>query len=320
MNVLVYQNQYELSSPKSEEKINSNSEKINDIRTSINSISDTVKGAKLKIEDIIKISSEETVKDQLKNMNLVFNTLNEDINKLNKKFDDLLNATNINKELNLDTNYIIAEININDEDINKDIKILSSYEESIRTHPNDYLRDDNFKNEIEIKQCEIKINDEIIPFNYYHQFKSKGTYIIKYSFKNNLKSTCLLFGRCKLLTKIDLSNLNTNNTKYMYFMFDECSSLTNINLSNINTNNVTNMSCIFSDCSSLTNINLSNFNTNNVTNMYGMFSGCSSLTNINLSNFNTNNDTDIQNIFKGCSKLRKENVITKDEKILNGLN
>ena len=58
MNVLVYQNQYELSSPKSEEKINSNSEKINDIRTSINSISDTVKGAKLKIEDIIKISSE----------------------------------------------------------------------------------------------------------------------------------------------------------------------------------------------------------------------------------------------------------------------
>ena len=61
MNVLVYQNQYELSSPKSEEKINSNSEKINDIRTSINSISDTVKGAKLKIEDIIKISSEETV-------------------------------------------------------------------------------------------------------------------------------------------------------------------------------------------------------------------------------------------------------------------
>ena len=54
--------------------------------------------------------------------------------------------------------------------------------------------------------------------------------------------------------------------------------------------------------------------------MYGMFSGCSSLTNINLSNFNTNNDTDIQNMFKGCSKLRKENVITKDEKILNGLN
>ena len=58
MNVLVYKNENELSSPKSEEKINSNSEKINDIRTSINSISDTVKGAKLKIEDIIKISSE----------------------------------------------------------------------------------------------------------------------------------------------------------------------------------------------------------------------------------------------------------------------
>ena len=227
--------------------------------------------------------------------------------------------TNINKEINLDTNYIIAEINIKDEDINKDIKILGSYEEYIRAYPNNLDKNDNYKNEDEIKQCEIKINDEIIPFNYYHQFKSKGKYIIKYSFKNNLKSTSLLFGGCKLLTKIDLSNLNTNNTKYMYFMFDECSSLTNINLSNINTNNVT-MSCIFSDCSSLTNINLSHFNTDNVRDMHGMFSGCSSLSNINLSNFNTNNDTDIQNMFKGCSKLRKENVITKDEKILNGLN
>ena len=37
------------------------------------------------------------VKVQLKNVNLVFNTLNEDIKKLNKKFDDLLNVTNINK-------------------------------------------------------------------------------------------------------------------------------------------------------------------------------------------------------------------------------
>ena len=31
---------------------------------------------------------------------------------------------------------------------------------------------DEYKNENEIKQCEIKINDELIPFNYFHQFKS----------------------------------------------------------------------------------------------------------------------------------------------------
>ena len=152
MSVLVYKNENDLSCPKCGEKINLNSDKINDIKASINNINDTVKGLKFNLENIIKISTEEMVKVQLKNMNPVFNTLNEDIKKLNKKFDDLLNITNINKELNLDTNYIIAEINIKDEDINKDIKILSSYEESIRTHPNDYLRDDNFKNENEIKQ------------------------------------------------------------------------------------------------------------------------------------------------------------------------
>ena len=51
--------------------------------------------------------------------------------------------------------------------------------------------------------------------------------------------------------------------------------------------------------------------------MSGMFYKCSSLTNINLSNFNTQNVTDMSGMFDGCSSLKKENIITKDEKILN---
>ena len=74
---------------------------------------------------------------------------------------------------------------------------------------------------------------------------------------------------------------------------------------------------LFCGCSSLTNIDLSNFNTNNVTNMQGMFSGCSSLTNIDLSNFNTNNVTIIHAMFFGCSSLKKQNIITKNKRILN---
>ena len=74
---------------------------------------------------------------------------------------------------------------------------------------------------------------------------------------------------------------------------------------------------MFYGCSSLTNINLSSFNTNNVTNMRCMFSGCSSLTNIDLSNFNTNNVTDIGFMFSDCSSLTKNNIITKDKKILD---
>ena len=74
---------------------------------------------------------------------------------------------------------------------------------------------------------------------------------------------------------------------------------------------------MFSGCSSLTNINLSNFNTNNVKDMSGMFYGCSSLTNINLSNFNTNNVKYMSFMFLGCKKLNKNNIITKDKRILN---
>jgi surface protein len=50
-----------------------------------------------------------------------------------------------------------------------------------------------------------------------------------------------------------------------------------------------------------------------------MFDGCSSLTNINLSNFNTNNTTNMNEIFERCKKLKRENIITKDKRILNYL-
>ena len=60
-------------------------------------------------------------------------------------------------------------------------------------------------------------------------------------------------------------------------MFCECSSLTKLDLSNFNTNNVTDMSWMFYKCSSLTNIDLSNFNTNNVTTMSFMFLNCKNL-------------------------------------------
>ena len=152
-----------------------------------------------------------------------------------------------------------------------------------------------------------------------------------------------MFSECSSLTNIDLSNFNTNNVKDMSNMFHKCSSLNNINVTNFNTNNVTDMNSMFSGCSSLTNIDLSNFNTNNVDDISGMFYGCSSLTNINLSNFNTNNivdmswmfcgcssltnidlsnfktdsDTDMKGMFEDCKLLTKNNIISKNKRILN---
>ena len=204
-----------------------------------------------------------------------------------------------------ESNYIIAEIFIKEKYVNKDIRIINSYEEMMRNTTYEFIKDDKFKNEDEIKKCEIEINGELIPFNYFHKFKSKGKYAIKYSFKNKIKNACLMFGECKLLLIINLNNFNTYNISFMNCMFYECSSLQNIELSNINTNNLTNMISMFDGCSSLIKINLSNFYTNNVEYIYKIFKGCSSLISINLSNFNTSKITSMNGMFYGCSSLNK---------------
>ena len=47
-----------------------------------------------------------------------------------------------------------------------------------------------------------------------------------------------------------------------------------------------------------------------------MFDGCNSLKSLDLSNFNTQNVTDMIFMFSGCESLKRENIITKDDKIL----
>ena len=47
-----------------------------------------------------------------------------------------------------------------------------------------------------------------------------------------------------------------------------------------------------------------------------MFYECNELTNINLSNFNTNNVTHMSGFFESCSSLKKENIITRDKRII----
>ena len=126
----------------------------------------------------------------------------------------------------------------------------------MRNNSSTYKLNDNFLNEEEIKKCEIRIENELIPFNYFHQFKSEGKYIITYIFKNYLTKTNCLFLGCKFLIGMDLSNFNTQIINNMSQMFSECSSLIRIDLSNFNTYNVIKMDDIFSGCSSLKKQNL----------------------------------------------------------------
>ena len=203
---------------------------------------------------------------------------------------------------NKNNNYIISVIEIKEEDINKDIRIINSFEQSkLKVFGEQHVESNNEK---EIKDnCQIKINNELIPFNYYHKFNTKGKFIIEYYFKNNMNNISFLFFNCSSLIYIDLSNFNTQNMTNISFMFFKCSSLSNIDFSNFNTQNVIDMRAMFLGCSSLSNIDLSNFNTQNVTNIRGMFIGCNSLSNIDLSNFDTKNATHIDGMFIGCNSL-----------------
>ena len=81
----------------------------------------------------------------------------------------------INKEKkHLINNYIIGELDIKED--NQKIRIINSYEQLSREGK-------IFKYEKEIKDnCEIRINNELIPFSYFHTFNKKGKYTIKYSF------------------------------------------------------------------------------------------------------------------------------------------
>ena len=261
--------------------------------------------------NINKININET---NIKNTNI--NKTNKNINETSIKNTNLnetninmhetnIKNTNINKNIN---NYIECEIKIEEE--NKDIRIINSYEHWYENYG--YVLDEfkeEYCNEKEIKEnCEIRINDEIIPFTYFYKFKNKGKYNIKYSFKNYLTNTNYMFFDCKSLININLSNLNTQNVTNMGDMFSNCSSLANINLSNLNTQNVTNMGFMFYYCSSLTNINLYNFDTSKVNDMSHMFSYCTSLENINMPNINTQNVTNMSHMFDYCTSLKDINL------------
>ena len=154
-------------------------------------------------------------------------------------------------------------------------RIINSYENAKKEDK--YLK--GIENEEEIKTCEIFINDKKIDFSYYYEFEKEGKYKIEYSFKNNLTKTCFMFSNCKSLTKLNLSNFNTQNVNTKQYMFYHCNLLISLDLSNFNTKNVTNMNFMFSNCNSLVSVDLSNFNIRNVINKKYMFFQCNSLLN-----------------------------------------
>ena len=239
----------------------------------------------------------------------------DDINeKIKAKKDNINNNNSIN--------YIIAEIEIKNEHINQDIRIINSFEQIVKEakcflYQIEYYKYENLK---EIKESiEISINGHVIPFTYFYNFKEEGRYTIRYSFKKPLTKTNHLFSQCDLFTYLNLYNFDTSNVTNMESMFWGCESLTDINLSKSITKNVKNFSYMFFRCKSLKNLDLSSFNTQNSLTMNCMFGFCSSLKKLNLSNFNIQETSDVDQMFVDCKELKIQNLICCNEKILNEL-
>ena len=199
--------------------------------------------------------------------------------KNNKNTDEVViinkNIINSNK-----SNIITGEIYINSENVNKDILIINSFENFQRINNKELNNENDAKNlnENEIKEnTEIKINGNKIEFSYTYKFESEGIYTIEYIIKKNLTRTNHMFSDCEYLTKLNLSNLNTQDVENMSYMFYNCKSLIDLDLSNFDTQNASNISYMFYNCNSLKNLNLSDFKINKGTEVKNIFAYCDSL-------------------------------------------
>ena len=83
------------------------------------------------------------------------------------------------------------------EDINKDIQIINSFENFLlkeKSEQKEKFDDNLFKNEKEIKEnVQIKINENLTEFSYTYQWDKICINKIEYIFKNNLTNTNHLF-------------------------------------------------------------------------------------------------------------------------------
>ena len=236
------------------------------------------------------------------------------------KFDRLMKIKNLMNNNKL--NFIKSEILIKDSDVDKDIRIINSYEQIKRELKiEDKNNDDNYENEREIKEnCETIINNEKVPFSYYHKFKRSLINKIDYLFLRNMKKINNLFNYCSSLIKIDLSNFNSDSIIDMHKMFSGCESLISINLSDFKAENVIDMSEMFSGCKNLFFVNLSNFNTKKVKDMSRMFSECNSLTFLDVSTFNAENVENLSWMFFGCRSLLSLNLFNFNTQKITNIN
>ena len=248
-------------------------------------------------------------------------SINEEINNRiieNKKkiqiTKDLLsieNNENKVKEINMNiNNNLILMLQINLEDINKDIYFLDNF-----AYKDDKAdkKERGFMKEIQKIKNKIKLNitypdnkkEENLAFNNKFKPKYEGIYLIEIEIPEKITDCSYIFYGCTNLIDADLSNFDFSDVLNINDMFNYCINIKKIKFPQKNIENIINMSYMFNYCKNLSKIELSNFNTEKVVSMAGMFQHCEQLKDANLSNFNAKNVTQFSCMFNNCYNLTK---------------
>ena len=218
----------------------------------------------------------------------------------NKKYNLGIYLNNIieiipKKEKNINENVIYCKYEINEELVNKKIKIFDNTNNIM-----DYIYKVIINKKEEEKE-KIK--------NGKYRFKEKGIIFVEYHIKENTINLNKLFYECNYLKEVNFPSLINNQITNMSRMLEKCSLLEKITFSPLfTTKKVLDMSYMFSKCENLKDLNFESFNTISVKNMSNMFNGCKLLEKLDLSNFETENVEDMSYMFCDCIKLQEINL------------
>ena len=280
------------------------------------------------------------------------------LNKLNLNLNSALNQNALIKNINNDItifnkktkdNFITIKLNIEKNDIGKEIRYLSqcllsnsiihNFEiNDIEVIIDDFTQKKRYKyiNSCSCGTINCKLQNS---FYFYHIFNEEGYHSIKVIFNKKISSCTSLFKDCNNIYEIDFSNFDGSQLEGCSCMFYNCTNLKKINfgsfsfslcedfsfmfyqcknlfyefdLSNFDTENSKSFSSMFYGCKNILSLDLSNFDTKNSKSFSSMFYGCSSLIYINLSSFDTSSCENISNMFYGCENIKEIDMIEWD--------
>ena len=209
--------------PNCGEKIKLDTEKIDEIISSNNSINDSIIEIKSMIENIIKMSSVNNFNTKLKHVNILLSNINEDLKNNNNKLKNLLNdddslSNKINDNIDFQNkNVIKAIVDINIDENDNDIILFNT-------------KYTDFNDEIDVYYNNEKIdmiNDNgIWIINY--DFKKSGKYKFQIVFDNDITNISGFFEGCSDIISLDFAHFNNENIFNMSGLFNLCHKLKNI--------------------------------------------------------------------------------------------